>query len=389
MIYDAIVIGLGAMGSSCIYQLSKTGANILGIDQFSPPHDNGSSHGDTRITRLATGEGSEYVPLVIRSNEIWKDLEKQSGQKLLVQCGGLIMGVHGTQAKHGINDFVKTTLENAKKYKILHKELTANQIKDMFPLFNLVGNEDGYFEPEAGYLKPEVCIDTQLKLAKINKAIIKTNERFISYKSSSGIIDVITSESTYKTNKLILTTGSWIPDLIPDYKGLFKIYRQVLYWFDIKDKSNFNFFKNIPIFIWEFGNGRDDFIYGFPAIDGPNGGVKIASEDYSIETSPKKINRTVSKTEIENMYESYIKLRIPGLDKNCVKVATCLYTVTPYHQFLIDYHPNNDNVIVASPCSGHGFKHSAAVGEVLSQLALENKTELDISKFSFERLLKS
>ena len=162
--YDVIVIGLGAMGSATTYQLAKSGVKVLGLDQYSPPHSFGSSHGDTRITRLAIGEGAEYVPLVKRSHEIWRDIEAQTGLDLLKQTGGLIMSVDGSQAQHGVADFVEQTEKVAIQYSIEHENLSKDQIKSRFPQFNLT-NEHGYYEPESGYLLPENCIKAQLRLA--------------------------------------------------------------------------------------------------------------------------------------------------------------------------------------------------------------------------------
>jgi sarcosine oxidase len=385
--YDVIVVGLGAMGSATTYQLAKSGVKVLGIDLYQPPHVHGSTHGDTRITRLAIGEGAEYVPLVTRSHELWRGIEQEVGYELLNKCGGLIMGVHSGVGQHGINDFLNQTVESANQYSIKHDELSTEQIKSRFPQFNLVGSEDGYFEPEAGFLRPEKCVQAQLELATKLGATINTGERALSYEDNGTFITVKTDKSTYQANKLIISAGPWINELVSDFKDVFKIYRQVLYWFDLNDKSQYETYSKLPVFIWEFGGSPDDFVYGFPAIDGSEGGLKVATEEYVTETTPEGTIRKVTQDEIDQMYEKYVKNKLPGLSNKCVKAASCLYTVTPDHKFVIDYHPKHKNVIVASPCSGHGFKHSAAIGEVLTQLALQGKSEIDVSAFSFNRLV--
>lgn len=383
--YDAIVVGLGAMGSAASYQLAKSGAKVLGIDRYEPPHVYGSTHGDTRITRLAIGEGAEYVPLVMRSHELWREIEKQVSYELLNQCGGLIMGVHSNQGQHGMNDFLKQTIKSAKRYEIGHEILSTEQIRNRFPEFNLVGSEDGYYEPEAGFLRPEKCVQANLELTKKYGGVINVGEQVVSFEDSGDIVRVRTDKTSYTAKKLIVSAGAWVKDFLNGYAETFKVYRQVLYWFDLKDKTTYETYSRLPVFIWEFGGGTDDFIYGFPAIDGVNGGLKIATEEYAAETTPEQTKREVTEEEITKMYEKYIQDRLPGLDRTCIKAASCLYTVTPDHGFVIDYHPEHKNVIIASPCSGHGFKHSAAIGEVLSQLALSGKSDIDISAFSFNR----
>ncbi len=385
MKYDVIVVGLGAMGSAATYQLAKSGAKVLGIDRYSPPHIYGSTHGDTRITRLGIGEGAEYVPLVQRSHEIWREIEQEVGYELFDQCGGLVMAVQGGPGLHGVNQFLNQTIAAAKQYGIKHETLTTEQIKTRFPQFHLSGTEDGYYEPEAGLLRPEKCVQAQLELAKKHGAQINFDEQVISYADSGDKVIVTTDKGTYTAGKLIVAAGPWINELLPELAANFKIYRQVLCWFDLKDRTQYQRYATMPIYIWEFGASPDDFIYGFPMIDGPDGGAKVASEDYLQETSPDRVEREVTQAEIERIYNKYVRDHFPALSSKCIKAKSCLYTVTPDHGFVIDVHPEHQNVIIASPCSGHGFKHSAAIGEVLAQLATQGKSRLDISSFSLTR----
>lgn len=386
--YDVIVIGLGAMGSATAFQLAKSGANVLGIDRFAPPHKLGSTHVDTRITRLAIGEGLEYVPLVKRSHEIWREIENETGYELLTQCGGLIMCIGNGYGQHNSGDFLQNTYDAADKYLIKHEKLTTDQVRGRFPEFNLSGDERGYYEPEAGYLRPEKCIEAQLELAGKWGATINLNEKVLDLQVSEGVVTVVTDKGTYQAAKLIISAGPWIKDFLPEYNNIFKIHRQVLYWFDISDKGRYEVYRDMPIFIWEFGNGRYDNFYGFPAIDGPSGGLKLATEIYDTDTSPDDIARVVTAEETQAVYEHYVSRQLPGLNSTCVKAATCMYTDTPDSKFVIDFHPEYPNVIVASPCSGHGFKHSAAIGEVLSQLAQNGTSDIDISAFGFDRFIK-
>jgi sarcosine oxidase len=391
MIYDTIIIGLGAMGSAAAYQLSKRNAKVLGIDQFSPPHNLGSTHGETRVTRQAIGEGAEYVPLTLRSYEIFREIEAESNADLLTITGGLIMSnPSGNANLHGNDGFIETTVATAKKFGVKHQTLTVDEIARKFPQFSLDGNEHGYFEDEMGFLRPENCVAAQLELAEKYGAKIRRNEKVVAIRTFPDSVEVFTDKAVYRAEKIIISVGAWVKDFVEiEQKELFQIYRQVFYWFDVAD--NYEKFKlgNFPIFIWEFGRWENDFVYGFPVIDGEKGGFKVATETYLETTNPDTVNREVSQAEIDEVYEKYIKNRISGVSNKCVKTTTCLYTVMPKAKFLIDYLPDNKRVIVASPCSGHGFKHSAAIGEILAELVIEGKSRIDISAFSFEKSLES
>ena len=377
---DVIVVGLGAMGSAACYQLSKRGANVIGIDRYSPPHTLGSTHGDTRITRLAIGEGEQFVPFALRSHEIWRELEAETGADLLTVTGGLIMSSHSEHSLHGNYQFLETTIAAAKKFGIEHRELTASDIADEFPQFELTGDEQGYFENEAGFLRPEICVAKQIDLAEELGAKIYRNERVIELDKNGSSVEVVTNKGRYSAARIVVSAGPWVSEFIESVPpGLFKVYRQVLYWFDVSNAHDQYVIGKFPIFIWSFGRWKDDYVYGFPAVDGPNGGLKVAGESYGFSTLPDVVDRNVSDEETTKMFDTYVKDKLKGVDAQCVRSAVCLYTVTPNSNFVIDQLDNN--VILASPCSGHGFKHSAAIGETLAELALTGNTNLDVSSF--------
>lgn len=386
--FDVIVLGLGAMGSSTVYQLAKRGSSVLGLDQFSPPHAHGSTHGETRITRLAIGEGEEYVDFAVRSHEMWREIERESGKKLLNSVGGLIISSPGSKSSAHVSNFFSTTLDVAKKKNIVHEELDAAAVRKRFPQFGIKDFECGYFEPEAGYLSPEECIKTQLDLAKKYGAALQTNEKVTEFKSDGSEVTVKTESGTYVGKHLVLTAGPWLPGLIgPAYSGHLRVYRQVLYWFDIRKEAGDMFAPGrFPVFIWNLSDKKYG-IYGFPAVDGPDGGVKIATEQLEKTTTPEAIDREVSAHEIAEMYENFVAPYFPGLAGRCPKEpVTCMYTFIEGARFLIDWHPDYKNIFVVSPCSGHGFKHSPAVGEVVAQTVRGEQSKLDRSKFSFECL---
>ena len=378
------------MGSAALYQLSKRGVSVIGIDQFSPPHSFGSSHGDTRITRQAIGEGEAYTPLALRSHELWKQIQAEAkASGLLNQIGGLILASPRASSEasettvHGSHDFLGSTLASARKFSIAHDVLTTKEIQARYPAFRLYG-ETGYFEPGAGFLRPEACITAQLDLARQNGAHLHTDEKAAHFNEAGGEITLHTDKSTYRAKKLIVTAGPWVRDFLPaPQKQLFTVHRQVLYWFDVADNYTAFVPERFPVFIWDFGTG--DSIYGFPALDGPNGGLKIAHEEYAGEANPAQINRTVTREETDRMYEEFVAPRLNGVSPLCVKSVCCPYTVTPDFGFVLDTHPDCKNVFVASPCSGHGFKHSAAIGEIIADWAVDEKSKIDREAFSLRR----
>jgi len=385
--FDVIVLGLGAAGSATLYQLARRGAKVLGIDRFSPPHVHGSTHGDTRVTRLAIGEGAHYTPLAQRSHQIWRELEAATGTELLTECGGLIMS-SGSEEKsfHGAA-FFPTTVEAARRRNIPHELLDAEQIRRRFPQFAIDDTTRGYFEPSAGFVRPEACIRAELAQAKDNGAGIRLDEPVQKIEQLGNTVRVTTAQGRYTADRLVVAAGPWLTQLLPELARHFKVYRQVLYWFDVE--AHFADFTpdKFAIFIWELpGDGRG--IYGFPAIDGPNGGFKISTEHYLETTTPETVARAVTPDEITTMLRELVAPHIKGVGAECVKAVTCLYTVTKDFGFVIDSHPEHDRIIVASPCSGHGFKHSAALGEAIGDLALGEPSRFDLSAFTLARFAK-
>lgn len=384
--FDTIVCGLGAMGSAAIYQLAKRGSKVLGLDRFAPPHANGSSHGESRITRLATGEGEQYVTLVQRSHELWREIENQTGTNLLTITGGLTLASpHNPAAMHGRPDFLNQAIRCAEKFQIRHEILGTAEIRERFPQF-AVTDERGYYEYETGFLRPELCIETQLALARKRGAVVQSNETVVSIESkATSAVTVKTSRGAYSADKVIVSAGAWIGRFLPPaYARLFEVYRQVVYWFDITEDCRAMFAApGFPIFIWIFAEGSEFGFYGFPTLDGRT--IKVATEQFTASIDPDQINRAASREEKRAMYRDCVEGRLPTITDRCGAAASCLYTATPDSNFIIDVHPDNDRIIIASPCSGHGFKHSAAIGEALAEQVIDGKSRIDLGSFELKR----
>jgi|HubBroStandDraft_4_1064222.scaffolds.fasta_scaffold23519_3 sarcosine oxidase len=385
---DLAVVGLGAVGSAALYQSAKLGARVIGIDRFEPPHDQGSSHGETRITRQAIGEGREFVPLVLRSNEIWDELEAATGRDLMTRNGGLILASPNIEGKHhGSNSFLLETIDAARAFGIPHQQLSGDDIRRLYPQFRLTADEAGYFEPSAGFLRPEACVETQIEQAKKLGARVFTSETVLGIAPTNGGVEVTTNKATYSTPKVILTAGPWIARFLPpEFASHFAVYRQTLCWFALQQNFERYSPEHFPVFIWITGDRLQDMLYGFPAIDGPDGGLKVATERYENTVDPDAVPRDVSEESIAGMYSEYIAPRLPDVSRQCLRTATCLYTVTPDAKFVIDFADASHNILFASACSGHGFKHSPAVGEALAQRALGLPSRINLSAFVMERL---
>ena len=380
---DVVVVGLGAMGSATLYQLARRGVRVVGIDRFAPPHDRGSSHGESRITRQAIGEGEEYVPFVLRSHEIWRGLEAETGERLLFPVGGLVLGRQGAGARHhGKADFVRRTIASAQRHSIAHEVLDAGEMQARFPRLRLTGDELGYYEPGAGFVRPERCVAAQLGRAQAHGASVRTGETVARIERAGDGVLVVTDAATYAAGWAVVTAGAWLPALLgAPFARLLKVHRQVLYWFAPEDAAAFAPGR-FPIFIWMHGAGVSDFFYGFPIV---SEGVKLATEQFVETTDPDGVGREVSGTEVAGMYASHVKGRLAGVTDRCLRAETCLYTVTPDSGFVIDRHPGWERVIVASPCSGHGFKHSAAIGEAIAEVVTTGASGLDLAPFSLAR----
>lgn len=374
--YEVIVAGLGAMGSATLLQLAGSGVNVLGIDRFHPPHDLGSTHGETRITRSAIGEGEEFVPLVQRSNQIWDELGKRTGRELLKQTGLLIFtGGEGASMMHG-GDILNETIRIARKFSIPHQVLDERSLLSAFPSLDLSSGAHGYFEPGAGYLVPELCVRTNLEEAKRLGAVINLGETILSVDRGGGPVRITTDSGTYECGKLVVSAGAWVTKLLKDPKvgSAFRISRQAMFWFKtLADYSE----QDFPVYIMA-GDDEDSSYYGFPSVGGSRF-IKMGFEQFSEEADPDNVDRKVSKAEVRKAFDllsQNFRVTIEG-----AIAKTCLYTVTEDFGFVIDWLPDFENVLVISACSGHGFKHSAGIGALAKQLLCDEEPFTDISKF--------
>lgn len=396
---EVLVVGLGAMGAATAYQLAKRGIKVVGIDRFTPPHIYGSTHGETRITRQAIGEGAQFVPLALRSHQLWREIEAETGADLLNQCGGIIITRAGARGQwHGQVDFLGTTIRAAEAFGIPHQQLDAAQIAARFPQFILQGDETGYLEPGAGYLNPEACVSAQLTLAGRNGADLYFGETVISVVTENGKTIVTTDRARYAAGTTVICAGAWIPQLVPPLSPMLTVSRQVLAWFQLDDDVQSPWRRSavgggahgahgagVPVYIWQWGGKVEQTSYGFPPVNGADS-IKIGIEQQMTATDPDHVQREVGKDEIDAIYAEHIDGKFRGVTSNCIRAVTCLYTSTSNANFVIDRLPHQPDTIVVSACSGHGFKHSAAIGEAVAEMVVAQQTPEVLRAFVWPHL---
>ena len=383
------MIGLGAMGSAVTRELAARGVAVTGIDRHHPPHVHGSSHGDTRVTRLATAEGPQYVPLVRRSHERWRTLEQETGETLFHQVGVLMIS-------RADSPFITSVQDVAQRFGISHETLGADQLRERFAMF--AGDDDaiGHLEPEGGYVRVEAAVAAQLALAARDGATLRLGETVTGWEASpAGVSVTLAGDETLHADRLVICAGPWLPEVVPELSPAFAVHRQLLHWFEIE--RGHESLAAMPVWIYDLlghhagarpGAAHGLNFYGFPAIDGPDGGLKLATEQYEVRHAPDDRQHPATEAEITAAYEGIVRDRLPWLGPGSVRTASCLYTCTADSHFVIDEHPEHPAVMVVSPCSGHGFKHSAAIGEAVAQtLAGEPLAPgVELAPFSLSRL---
>ena len=373
--YDAIVVGLGAMGSATLFELAKRGKKVLGIEKFCSPHSNGSTHGESRIIRQAYFEGENYVPLVLRAYELWHELEREAGERLLTPTGGLFFGKEDSTIVAG-------SIRTAKARGLKHEVLDAAEIMRRFPCFQLPPDFVGLYESAAGVLNPEQCVSLLRSFAVRRGAEIRDNQAVLDWNDCGDGVEVRTDVGTIRAKSLVLTPGAWISELSKGLSLPLEVRRLTMFWF--APTSGVELFQpeRFPIYICDDPPQRD--FYGFPAMNGETGGAKIAFHLVSRAAEPDCVDRNVAQEEVEEMRET-VRRFLPTLNGPLLRTATCLYTNTPDRKFIIDRHPLSKRVTVASCCSGHGFKFASAIGETLAHLALDTPPPVDVSGFCLDR----
>lgn len=365
---DVIIVGLGAMGSAAAYHLARRGLNVLGFDQYHPPHTLGSTHGKTRIIREAYFEHPLYVPLVRRAYDLWKELEERVDGGIYRRTGGLMLGPpEGT--------IVGGATRSAIAHGIPHERLSNRDVCRRFPGMTPPDDFVGLYEERAGLLFPEAIIHAQLDLALKYGADLRLDCPVLGWTHDGAGVVVRTVLGDFRSRMLVLAAGPWIGRLVQNGEQFFQVERQLFHWFDPAPHMS-----HWPLTLWEHRPGGL-----FATLPDPVDGLKVGIHHEGETVDPDRVIRETSRAEEEKV-RALIGRFMPSANTRLRSSRVCLYTNTFDGHFVIDWLPESESVLVVSPCSGHGFKFSSAIGEIVADLVVDQKSRFDLSPFGFSRL---
>jgi sarcosine oxidase len=371
--YDAIVLGTGGVGSAALWELARRGLRVLGIDRFAPPHDHGSSHGQTRIIRQAYFEHADYVPLLLESYRLWRELERRAGRELLRECGLLEVG-----PADGI--VVPGVLAAARQHGLDVEQLSASQIAARWPAFRVPDELVGVYEPRAGYLHVEECVRAHLVAAQEAGAELRVGVEVLDWSADCEGVVVNTTAGRFTAARLVVTAGAWAGQLLESLGLYLHVRRQVVMW-HATDDACAHVDAGFPCYLFELPAG---IFYGFPAID--DRGLKAAEHSGGRPIAdPSHVDRGLHDGDRAPV-EAFLRSHLPAVKTPCREHSTCLYTMSPDEHFIVDRHPEHGQVVFAAGLSGHGFKFAPVLGAALADLALHGTTPLPIEFLSARRL---
>ena len=370
--FDVIVVGVGGMGSATVSHLARRGVDALGIERFDIPNAKGSSHGVTRIIRLPQYEGADYVPLVRRALDLWKDLDDGYDRPLFHQVGSLDFGTPDSEVYQGAR-------ESSEAHDIPHEVLSGTEIGQRFPGYDVPEEYRGVYQPDGGFLHSEQAIVAHVEDAHAHGATVRARERVEEWDADEWGVTVRTDRGEYAAEKLVVTAGAWNGQLLPSLADYLEPERQVLSWFQPRRPDRFQP-DQFPVFVADVPEGH---YYGFPVHEVP--GLKIGLFHHREETgTPEELDREPTR-EDERVLREFGETYFPEGTGPTMRLAPCMFTNTPDGDFIVDTHPNHENVVVGAGFSGHGFKFTSVLGEMFADLALDGATDRPTSLFSVDR----
>jgi sarcosine oxidase len=363
--YDLAVIGLGGVGSQVAFHAARRGAHVVGFDPFGPPHDRGSSHGRTRLIRLAYFEHPGYVPLLRRAYELWHDLSHRVESPLLYQVGLIYAGLPQSEILTGV-------ARSAREYDVPIERLSPHDAVQRFPGLVVPEEANVLFEPTGGYLRVEECVEAGLHGAQLLGAELRTYEPVVSWSRDGQGYVIRTAQDTYRATRVVLAGGAWAGQLLPSLASKLQVIRKTLHWFDTRDPRYLES-NGFPAFMAEW-EGKQ--YYGFPADQATglkaaehSGGEKVAN--------PDQLDRD-ERPEDAASTRAFLKSWLPGVSDRQQEFSACMYTMSPDGHFYVDHLPEEPGVVFAAGLSGHGFKMASVLGEILTGLALDGFSPLPI-----------
>lgn len=394
-VFDVIVLGLGGFGSGAAYHLARRGLRVLGLDRFCPAHDQGSSHGETRIIRKAYFEHPDYVPLLLRAYDLWAELESESQRQLFWNCGLMLAGLPDSEAISGAR-------LSASQHKLTIENLSASVASKRWPGFRVPDSFDVVFEPDAGFLRVEECVQTHLDRAAAHGATLLFDEPVVSWSSTGSEVRVRSATREFIAASLVITAGPWAAAVLADLKLPLQVLRKPVLWCETTSPA-YNLDSHMPTFYFEMppsiawppssersgegvqatGEAASTF-YGFPSLDGIL--LKVAQHSGGdLVADPLLVDRQLRDADVQPV-ANFLRSCLPGVCPLPARHSTCLYTVTPDRHFVVDRHPAFSNVVIGCGFSGHGFKFTSVLGSVFADLATTGRTNLPIEFLSLNRL---
>jgi sarcosine oxidase len=370
--YDVVVAGLGAMGSATAFFLAQRGARVLGLDRFRPPHTLGSTHGGSRIIRETAFEHPRYVPFVQHAYRAWRTIEQQTGRALLDETGGVFVGSPSGQV-------VKGSRESARAHGVPYEEWPADELVRRYPAIRPLPGAVGFYDRRAGILRPEDCVTACLDFARSRGADLHFDEPFDRWDANTKGVTVVTAQGRYTAAHLVVATGAWMQQPLADLGVRAVVERVLMHWFIPTDPAPFTPGR-FPVTLIEYA---PDQVFAAFRQD-RDGAVKVTVHHGGDFATADTVRREVAPAEVDAM-RSIVAARLPAAAGRWLRSAACLYTDTPDGDFLIDRHPRAERVLLASPCSGFGFKFASAVGATLAELALDGHTQIDVRPFALDR----
>ncbi len=371
MNYDCLVIGLGGMGSSTLYHLARRGLNVCGLDQYEPVHCRGSSHGRFRVFRKAYFEHPDYVPLLQAAEQLWRELESESGRELYQQIGVVLSGPSE-------GDAIRGTLTAARQHSLPVEQIDATEARRRWPMLTFPDNHGTVLDADAGILAVEECVSQHLKLARRHGACARFNEQVITWEPEKNGVRITTNNGTYSAGAVVFAGGAWSDALLPGLLPSLKVVQKVQTWHPVLPGFRGDL-ADMPAFFFETVNGA---FYGMPSGDEE---LKLARHSGG-ELVPDPAHPDDSATKTEKLAcREFAKTHLAGISDNPIRTSNCLYTLSPDGHFLIDQHPENERVVFAAGFSGHGFKFASVIGQILAAQATGAESNLPIKFLSAER----
>ena len=370
--YDAVVVGVGGMGSAATYHLARRGLDVLGIERYDVPHAHGSSHGSTRLIRLAQYEDPAYVPLVRAAVDNWRALEAVTGDDLFHAVGSVDVGPPESNVVTG-------SIRSCEDHGLSHDVLSGAALNDRVPGYGVPEDYRAVYQPDGGFLHVEGCTVAHVEAAHAEGATVRAREAVTGWSADESGVRVETDRDSYTADRLVVTAGAWTGRLVPALAPYLEPVREVLAWFQPQEPDAFAP-ENFPVFVTETPTGQ---YYGTPVYGRP--GIKVGGANGDRKTgAPEDLTAEPTREE-ETFLRRFVRANFPDGAGPTVGLTACMYTNSPDEEFVVDRHPDHHNVVVGAGFSGHGYKFTSVVGEVLADLAVDGTTEHPVEGFAVSR----